>query len=62
VRLIAGVEALTGLLMIAWSASFTYVAMEKFWPLHGPTMWLLSRAHREHAVHLARSTEEEALD
>lgn len=32
VRLIAGVEALNGLLMIAWSASFTYLSMEKFWP------------------------------
>ena len=35
VRLIAGVEALTGLVMIGWSASFTYLAMEKLWPLHG---------------------------
>jgi len=34
VRLLAGVEALAGLLMIAWSASFTYLWMEKFWPLH----------------------------
>ncbi len=32
-RLIAGVETLTGLVMIAWSASFTYLAMERFWPL-----------------------------
>ncbi len=31
VRLIAGVEALNGLLLIAWSASFTYLSMEKFW-------------------------------
>ncbi|MBI3545541.1 MAG: two pore domain potassium channel family protein [Gammaproteobacteria bacterium] len=30
-RLIAGFESLTGLLMIAWSASFTYLMMEKFW-------------------------------
>ena len=30
-RLIAGVEALTGLLMIGWSASFTYLEMERFW-------------------------------
>lgn len=35
-RLIAGVEALNGLTLIAWSASFTYLAMERFWPLHGP--------------------------
>jgi len=32
VRLLAGVEALNGLLLIAWSASFTYLSMEKFWP------------------------------
>ena len=31
VRLLAGVEALNGLLLIAWSASYTYLAMEKFW-------------------------------
>ncbi len=33
-RLIAGFESLTGLLMIAWSASFTYLMMEKFWNGH----------------------------
>ena len=33
-RLIAGVEALNGLVLIGWSASFTYLAMERFWPLH----------------------------
>jgi len=35
-RLMAGIETLTGLVMIAWSASFTYLAMEKFWGLHRP--------------------------
>jgi hypothetical protein len=48
VRLISGVEALVGLQMIGWSASFTDLAMEKFW-LHGPATWLIKRAHREHA-------------
>lgn len=33
-RLIAGVEALTGLVMIGWSASFTYLMMERFWSDH----------------------------
>src|SRR3954447_14121725 len=33
-RLIAGVEALNGLLLIGWSASFTYLAMRRYWPLH----------------------------
>jgi hypothetical protein len=32
-RLIAGVEALNGLVLIGWSASFTYLSMERFWPL-----------------------------
>lgn len=33
-RLLAGVEALNGLLLIGWSASYTYIAMERFWT-HG---------------------------
>jgi hypothetical protein len=36
-RLIAGVEALNGLLLIGWTASFTYLAMERYWPLHAQT-------------------------
>jgi len=38
-RLLSGVEALNGLLLIGWSASFTYIAMERFWslsPVDGP--------------------------
>jgi hypothetical protein len=31
VRLLAGVEALNGLLLIGWSASFAYISMERFW-------------------------------
>lgn len=30
-RIVVGVEALQGLVLIAWSASFTYLVMEKFW-------------------------------
>ena len=33
-RLITGIEALNGLILIAWSASFTYLSMEKFWEDH----------------------------
>lgn len=33
-RLLAGVEALNGLLLIGWSTSFTYLYMERAWPLH----------------------------
>ena len=35
-RLVAGVEALNGLLLIGWSASFTYLSMQEYWPMHGP--------------------------
>lgn len=31
IRLMAGVEALNGLLLVGWSASFTYISMERFW-------------------------------
>ena len=30
-RLLAGVESLNGLLLIGWSASYAYIAMERFW-------------------------------
>lgn len=30
-RLLAGLEALTGLLLITWSASFTYLEMSRLW-------------------------------
>lgn len=33
-RILTGSEALVGLMMITWSASFTYLAMQKFWDLH----------------------------
>jgi hypothetical protein len=31
IRLVAGVEALNGLLLIGWTASYVYIAMERFW-------------------------------
>lgn len=34
IRLIAGAEALNGLLLIGWSVSYAYIAMERFWA-HG---------------------------
>lgn len=33
-RLLTGVQALTGLLMIGWSASYTYLCMERLWKAH----------------------------
>jgi hypothetical protein len=33
-RIIAAIEGMIGLLMVGWSASFTYLTMERFWPLH----------------------------
>ena len=35
-RLIAGVEALNGLMLITWSASFTYLAMGQVWKTPSP--------------------------
>jgi hypothetical protein len=32
VRMLAAAEALTGLSLITWSASYTFLAMERFWP------------------------------
>jgi len=51
-RLLAGVEALNGLLPIGWSASFTYLAMERYWPLHG-------KAHAHRAARAGRGIEPE---
>ena len=31
IRFLAGMEALTGFVLITWSASFTYLEMERFW-------------------------------
>lgn len=36
VRMLAGIEALTGLLLIGWSASYTYLAMKRFWKVVPP--------------------------
>jgi Ion channel len=32
IRFMTGMEALTGLVMITWSASFTYLEMQRDWP------------------------------
>jgi hypothetical protein len=34
-RILSGVEALNGLVMVGWTASLTYLYMEKFWKLRG---------------------------
>ena len=33
-RLLATVEALTGLIMIAWTASFAFLVMQRYWQKH----------------------------
>ena len=33
-RILVGTESLNGLILITWSASFTYLSMEKFWQDH----------------------------
>ena len=32
-RFLPGLEALTGLVLITWSASFLFIEMQKFWPM-----------------------------
>lgn len=32
-RVISGIEALNGLVLIGWSTSFTFLAMRRYWPL-----------------------------
>lgn len=34
IRLILGTEALTGFVLITWSASFTYLEMQRYWRPH----------------------------
>lgn len=33
-RVLTSVESLNGFVLIGWSASFTYLSMEKFWEVH----------------------------
>jgi len=37
-RLLAGVETLNGLLLIGWSASYVFIAMERFWSGDGKSI------------------------
>ncbi len=32
IRFLAGLESLTGLVLITWSASFLFIEMQKYWP------------------------------
>ena len=32
IRFITGIEALNGLMLITWSASFTFIVMKRLWP------------------------------
>lgn len=42
IRYLAGIESLTGLLLIAWSASFLYFEMQRYWGIDSD-----SHGHRE---------------
>jgi len=35
IRMLVGAETLNGLLLIGWSASYTYIAMERYWRVDG---------------------------
>lgn len=34
-KFLTGLEALTGLMLITWTASFLFVEMQKYWPVRG---------------------------
>ena len=38
IRMVTGIEALAGLVLVTWSASFTYLMMERLWRDRLPTM------------------------
>lgn len=46
-RLLAGGEALNGLLLVGWSASYIYIAMERFWN-EGASGWRGARSGESH--------------
>ncbi|MGH8611694.1 MAG: ion channel [Gammaproteobacteria bacterium] len=37
IRLVTGIEVLNGLLLIAWSGSFVFILMQRFWKIDGST-------------------------
>ena len=41
-RLLAGIECLDGLLLLGWSASFTFLQMQRYWDRHAPRAKLRS--------------------
>ena len=46
-RFLTGVEALNGLVLIAWTGAFTYLAMGKMWPWGGNTLNLFIKKAEE---------------
>jgi len=34
IKMLAGTEALAGLLLIGWTAAYLYISMERFWEMH----------------------------
>lgn len=60
-RLLAGVESLNGLVMIGWSASYTYLAMERYWPLHTPRRPRGARPHGRVRGTLARDRDGQSV-
>ncbi len=46
IRMMSGFEALNGLLLIGWSATFTYLKMLKLWSMHRPKPRKAGRARR----------------
>lgn len=49
IRMVSGFQALNGLLLIGWSATFTYLTMQRLWPLHRPRKRRARRVRRPRA-------------
>ncbi len=44
-RFLTGIEAINGLILITWSAAFTYFSVEKMWEAHGIGMSFCKKYH-----------------
>lgn len=46
IRMVSGFQAMNGLLLIGWSATFTYLTMQRLWPLHRSRRRMARRSRR----------------
>ena len=51
-RFLTGVEAINGLILITWSAAFTYFSVQKMWEAHGMETKFCEKSNRVYAQKL----------